>query len=324
MAAKSRTVWTLALTSAALFMASLDNLVVTTALPVDPACICTPPSRVWSGPSTPTRSPSPCCCSPGPPRRAVRPPPDVRHRPGRVHRWVGGGRARARASAGSSPPAPCRASGRAIIVPLTLTLLSAAVPAAAARHGPGHLGRGRRPRRRHRPARRRGRRRGRVVAVDLLAERPDRHRAAAASPARRLTESRTGRPPALDLPGVVLASAWACSGSCSAWSAATTTAGQRQRPRAPSSSARCWWRRSSPGSCAPATPMLPMRLFRSRGFTVANVASLLMFFGMFGSIFLLAQFLQAVQGYRPLEAGLRILPWTGDAGARRPDRRRPV
>jgi EmrB/QacA subfamily drug resistance transporter len=57
-------------------------------------------------------------------------------------------------------------------------------------------------------------------------------------------------------------------------------------------------------------PMLPLGLFRSRGFTMTNVASLLMFFGMFGSIFLLAQFLQVVQHYSPLEAGLRTLPWT--------------
>jgi MFS family permease len=35
-----------------------------------------------------------------------------------------------------------------------------------------------------------------------------------------------------------------------------------------------------------------------------------MFFGMFGSIFLLAQFLQTVQGYSPLDAGIRTLPWT--------------
>ena len=60
---------------------------------------------------------------------------------------------------------------------------------------------------------------------------------------------------------------------------------------------------------APA-PMLPLRFFRNRTFTAANVASLLMFFGMFGSIFLLAQFFQTVQGYSPLSAGLRILPWT--------------
>ena len=58
------------------------------------------------------------------------------------------------------------------------------------------------------------------------------------------------------------------------------------------------------------SPMLPMRFFRSRAFTAANVASLFMFFGMFGAIFLLAQFLQTVQGYGPLDAGLRILPWT--------------
>jgi EmrB/QacA subfamily drug resistance transporter len=59
-----------------------------------------------------------------------------------------------------------------------------------------------------------------------------------------------------------------------------------------------------------AAPMLPMRFFRNRTFTMTNVASLLMFFGMFGSIFLLAQFFQTVQGYSPLGSGLRILPWT--------------
>ena len=57
-------------------------------------------------------------------------------------------------------------------------------------------------------------------------------------------------------------------------------------------------------------PMLPMRFFRNRTFTQANVASLFMFFGMFGSIFLLAQFFQSIQHYSPLQSGLRILPWT--------------
>lgn len=57
--------------------------------------------------------------------------------------------------------------------------------------------------------------------------------------------------------------------------------------------------------------MLPMRLFRSRAFAGINAASLLMFLGMFGSIFLLSQFLQGVLGYSPTEAGLRMLPWTG-------------
>jgi EmrB/QacA subfamily drug resistance transporter len=58
-------------------------------------------------------------------------------------------------------------------------------------------------------------------------------------------------------------------------------------------------------------PMLPLRFFRSRQFAATNGVSLAMTFGIFGSIFLLAQFFQTVQGYSPLEAGLRTLPWTG-------------
>src|SRR5207253_4887460 len=57
-------------------------------------------------------------------------------------------------------------------------------------------------------------------------------------------------------------------------------------------------------------PMLPMRFFRNRTFALANVASLLMFFGMFGSIFFISQFFQTVQGLSPFQSGLRILPWT--------------
>ena len=58
-------------------------------------------------------------------------------------------------------------------------------------------------------------------------------------------------------------------------------------------------------------PMLPLRFFRSRSFSAANGVSFLMSFGVFGAIFLLAQFFQLVQGYSPFEAGLRTLPWTG-------------
>ena len=58
------------------------------------------------------------------------------------------------------------------------------------------------------------------------------------------------------------------------------------------------------------SPMLPMRFFRSRAFAAANGASLFMYFGMFGSIFLLTQFFQTAQGFSPLDAGLRVLPWT--------------
>src|SRR4029079_9639431 len=64
------------------------------------------------------------------------------------------------------------------------------------------------------------------------------------------------------------------------------------------------------GGGGAAEPMLPLRLFRSRTFSAANIASLFMYFGMFGSIFLLPQFFQVVQGYSPFQAGLRTLPWT--------------
>lgn len=56
--------------------------------------------------------------------------------------------------------------------------------------------------------------------------------------------------------------------------------------------------------------VLPLRLFRSRGFSVANAVGLSFTLGMFGAVFLLSQYLQVVQGYSPLEAGLRTLPWT--------------
>jgi EmrB/QacA subfamily drug resistance transporter len=57
-------------------------------------------------------------------------------------------------------------------------------------------------------------------------------------------------------------------------------------------------------------PMLPLRLFRNRAFAATNAVSLTMSFGIFGSIFLLAQFLQTVQGFSAFHAGLRTLPWT--------------
>jgi EmrB/QacA subfamily drug resistance transporter len=57
-------------------------------------------------------------------------------------------------------------------------------------------------------------------------------------------------------------------------------------------------------------PMLPMRFFRSRGFAATNGVSLIMFFGMFGSIFFLTQVFQTAQHYTALESGLRTLPWT--------------
>jgi MFS family permease len=64
------------------------------------------------------------------------------------------------------------------------------------------------------------------------------------------------------------------------------------------------WERRAPA------PMLPLRFFRSRAFSATNGTSLAMFFGVFGSIFLLSQFFQTTQGLSPLESGLRVLPWT--------------
>jgi EmrB/QacA subfamily drug resistance transporter len=58
-------------------------------------------------------------------------------------------------------------------------------------------------------------------------------------------------------------------------------------------------------------PMLPMSFFKRRSFAVTNVVSLSMYFGMFGSIFFMSQYLQDVLGNSPLHAGLKLLVWTG-------------
>jgi EmrB/QacA subfamily drug resistance transporter len=59
-----------------------------------------------------------------------------------------------------------------------------------------------------------------------------------------------------------------------------------------------------------AAPLLPLRLFRDRSFSVANIVGLTFSFGVFGAIFILIQFLQIVQGYSPLQAGIMTMPWT--------------
>jgi EmrB/QacA subfamily drug resistance transporter len=58
-------------------------------------------------------------------------------------------------------------------------------------------------------------------------------------------------------------------------------------------------------------PMLPMRFFAKRSFAVTNTVSLAMYFGMFGSIFFLSQYLQNVLHNSPLQAGVKLLVWTG-------------
>lgn len=55
-------------------------------------------------------------------------------------------------------------------------------------------------------------------------------------------------------------------------------------------------------------PMLDVRFFQNRRFTAANVAITLTFFALFGSMFVITQFMQFVLGYSPLEAGIRSIP----------------
>jgi EmrB/QacA subfamily drug resistance transporter len=59
-----------------------------------------------------------------------------------------------------------------------------------------------------------------------------------------------------------------------------------------------------------AEPMLPMRLFRARGFAAGMISSLLFYAAMYGVLFFVAQFFQTAQGFGPFGSGLRILPWT--------------
>jgi EmrB/QacA subfamily drug resistance transporter len=58
-------------------------------------------------------------------------------------------------------------------------------------------------------------------------------------------------------------------------------------------------------------PMLPMRFFRSRAFSAGNAAIFFSLASLFCGVFFLAQFMQTGLGSGPLEAGLRLLPWTG-------------
>ncbi len=126
--------------------------------------------------------------------------------------------------------------------------------------------------------------------------------------ATRLTES-YGPDKALDLPGLgfastgLLALVWGLvNGNGHGWTSPEILAALAAGAGLLAAFA-LWERRV-------AEPMLPMRFFRNRAFSAANSASLFMYFGMFGSIFLLTQFFQTAQGFSPLESGLRVLPWT--------------
>lgn len=68
------------------------------------------------------------------------------------------------------------------------------------------------------------------------------------------------------------------------------------------------WERRAP------SPMLPLELFRHRGFAAANAATFFMYAGLFGALFLMTQLLQFALGHSPLGAGVRLLAWTAAPG----------
>jgi EmrB/QacA subfamily drug resistance transporter len=126
----------------------------------------------------------------------------------------------------------------------------------------------------------------------------------------RIRESAAQAPPReLDLRGLVLVTGAACGLVCGlmranrvGWSSpetiATLAAGLIL-----TLGFIAWERRAN-------APMMPMRFFRARAFASGNAASLLFYAAMYGTLFLLPQFLQSAQGHGPLGAGLRLLPWT--------------
>ncbi len=67
-----------------------------------------------------------------------------------------------------------------------------------------------------------------------------------------------------------------------------------------------------------AHPLLDVSLFRNARFSAASLSVTSAFFALFGFIFLITQFLQLVQGFSPLEAGLRTLPFAIATGVTSP------
>ncbi len=306
MSTRAVTIWTFVVTSVAVFMVSLDNLVVTTALPVIKADLGASLSGLEWTVNAYTLTFAVLLLTGA----------ALGDRFGRKRMFVVGlaiftfGSAAAALAPSIEALIAARALqgvGGAIVTPLTLTILSAAVPPA-----------------------RRGLALGIWGGVSGLA--------VALGPVvggavveglswqwifwlnvpiglvllpialLRLTESK-GANRSLDLPGLGLASVgllgivWGLiRGNEHGWTS-LGVAGPIAAGIVLLGAFVLWERRAS-------EPMVPLRFFRNRAFSAANVTSLLMSFGMFGSIFLLAQFFQVAQGYSPLEAGLRTLPWT--------------
>src|SRR3954463_10979490 len=307
MSAKSRTIWTFVVTSVALFMAQLDNLVVTTALPVIRTDLHASLSALEWTVNAYTLTFAVLLLTGA----------ALGERFGR-RRMLVIGLVVFTAGSAAAALAPTvgwlvafralQGAGAAMVTPLTLTLLSAAVPVQRRGMALGIWG---------------------AVAGLAIATGPVVGGAVVQGwswqtifwlnvplgllliPLARLrVDESYGPATRLDLPGVALASAGLFGvvlglirGNALGWTSTyvlTALIGGAALVAA----FGAW------GAGAD-QPMLPMRLFRSRGFSATNLASVLMFFGMFGSIFLLAQCLQTVQHSSPLQAGIRTFPWTG-------------
>jgi EmrB/QacA subfamily drug resistance transporter len=65
-------------------------------------------------------------------------------------------------------------------------------------------------------------------------------------------------------------------------------------------------------------PLIDLRIFASRAFTTAAGSVTVLFFALFGSLFVLTQYLQLVHGYSPLAAGIRALPFALTMGGASP------
>src|SRR5580692_7841883 len=124
---------------------------------------------------------------------------------------------------------------------------------------------------------------------------------------RRLDES-YGPRAALDLPGLVLGTGAALGlvwglvrGSSAGWGS-PEVAGALAGGAALIVAFIRWERHAR-------APVLPMRLFAARGFSAGNVVTFLLNASTTGAVFFMAQFLQIGLGLDPLDSGLRLLPW---------------
>ncbi len=126
----------------------------------------------------------------------------------------------------------------------------------------------------------------------------------------RIEESTEQRPAPLDLPGVALVTAGAAGlvwglvrGNQAGWASLEVT-GALAAGLLLIGAFVAWEHRTS-------APMLPLGLFRLRGFAAGNAAVFWLFGSIFAGVFFFAQFMQIGLGHNALEAGLSLLPWTG-------------